>query len=292
MPSEERLLKRVDLHMHTTHSDGTLTPEELVKRAKLRNVDCIALTDHDTVSGIREAKEAGARLGVEVIAGVEISVIFPPGTMHILGYFVDTANETLLNGLKLVQDARLKRNPMIIEKLNKLGIKITLDEVIAESGGDQIGRPHFARVLIKKGYAQDAQDAFNKFLAKGSPAYVDKRNITSETAIRMIHAAGGVASLAHPKQTKLKEAKDFEAEIAKLADQGLNGLEVFSSCQSRDEAAYYKQVADRFGLITTGGSDFHGDNRPNVDLGWMGEGACLYYDTIDSLRSKTSSARK
>ncbi len=270
--------------MHTTHSDGTLTPEQLVARAKSRRVDCIALTDHDTVSGVREAKDAGAKLGVEVIAGVEISVIFPPGTMHILGYFINTANQELLSGLKLVQDARSKRNPQIIEKLGKLGVKITLDEVAAESGGDQIGRPHFARVLVKKGYAQDSQDAFNRFLAKGAPAYVDKRNITSETAIRMIHAAGGVASLAHPKQLKLKGEKEFETEISKLVDQGLDGMEVFSSCQSREEASYYKKVADRFSLITTGGSDFHGDNRPNVDLGWMGEGACLYYDTIDRLR--------
>lgn len=286
------MLKRVDLHMHTTHSDGTLTPEQLVARAKSRRVDCIALTDHDTVSGVREAKDAGTKLGVEVIAGVEISVIFPPGTMHILGYFIDTSNADLLSGLKLVQDARAKRNPMIIEKLNSLGVKITLDEVVAESGGDQIGRPHFARVLVKKGYAQDSQDAFNKFLAKGASAYVDKRNITSETAIRMIHAAGGVASLAHPKQLKLKDEKEFEAEIEKLVGQGLDGLEVFSSCQSRDEAVFYKKIANRFNLVTTGGSDFHGDNRPNVDLGWMGEGACLYYDTIDQLRLKTSTGKK
>lgn len=277
--------------MHTTHSDGTLTPEELIKRAKSRNLDCVALTDHDTVSGIGEAKEAGLKFGVEVIAGVEISVIFPPGTMHILGYFIDPENPALLEGLKLVQDARAKRNPQIIEKLGKLGVKITLEEVIAESGGDQVGRPHFARVLVKKGYAQDAQDAFNRFLAKGAPAYVDKRNMTSETAIRMIRTAGGVASLAHPKQLKLKDEKEFEAEIAKLSDEGLSGMEVFSSCQSREEAAYYKKVSDRFGLVTTGGSDFHGANRPNVDLGWLGEGACLYYDTIGHLRSRLNAEK-
>lgn len=290
MRAEQKLLKRVDLHMHTVHSDGTLTPTELVERAKSRGLDCIALTDHDTTSGVREAQAAGKANGVEVIPGVEISVICEPGTMHILGYFIDANNKILSEGLESIQEARRQRNPQIIEKLNALGMDITLEEVTKESGGDQVGRPHFARVLVNKGYVKNFEEAFDKYLTKGAPAYVDKRKMTSEYALQMIRGAGGVASLAHPKLLKLKERKEFEAEIATLKDQGLGAIEAYSSCQSKEEAAYFRDVAKRFGLVITGGSDFHGANRPQVELGWMGEGACLYYDTIDSLKHACSPA--
>ena len=273
--------------MHTIHSDGTLTPRELVERAKSRNLFCIALTDHDTVSGVPDAQAAGREFDLEVIAGVEVSVVFEPGTIHILGYFIDTQNQKLLNGLEKIQGARRERNPKIIELLNKLGIQITSEEVEAESGGDQVGRPHFARVLVKKGYVRDFQEAFDKYLAKGKPAYVDKRNMTSGEALRMIREAGGVASLAHPKHLKLQDPNLFELQIKKLVSEGLGGLEVYSSCQSREESAYYLEVANRFGLTVTGGSDFHGANRPQVDLGWLG-GAALFYDTIELLRAKTN----
>lgn len=288
MPQSKVSEKRVDLHMHTLHSDGTLTPVELVERAKSRSLSCIALTDHDTINGVLEAQAAGRKLGVEVVAGVEISVIFEPGTMHILGYFVDIQNKILLTGLEKIQNARGERNPKIIELLNKMGVAITLEEVKAESGGDQVGRPHFARVLLKKGHVKTAQEAFDRYLAKGSPAYVDKRNMTSKEAIQMIRRAGGVASLAHPKQLKLKDKALFEAEIKRLVSEGLGGLEVYSSCQSKEESSYYLEVAKRFGLVVTGGSDFHGANRPSVELGWLGDGAHLFYDTIETLRSKTN----
>ena len=270
--------------MHTTHSDGTLTPRELVARAKEKDLFCIALTDHDTVTGVLEAQTAGEEFGVEVIPGVEVSVIFGPGTMHILGYFLNTEDKNLQKGLASIQEARRKRNPKIIEQLNSLGMKITLEEVAQASGGDQVGRPHFAKVMIQKKYVRNSEEAFKKYLGKGAAAYEDKRNVTSEEAIRMICGAGGVASLAHPKQLKVPQGETFENEIAKLIDQGLSGLEVYSSCQSREESQYYKQVADRFGLVVTGGSDFHGQNKPTIELGWMGDGASLFYDTIDAMR--------
>lgn len=279
-------LRKIDLHMHTLQSDGTLTPEQLVERAKSRGVSCIALTDHDTVSGIKRAQKAGEEHGVEVIPGVEISVIFEPGTMHILGYFIDIENQSLLKGLEGIQKDRRERNPKIIEKLNQLGMKITLEEVEKVSGGDQIGRPHFARVMLEKGYIKDFKEAFDKYLGKGTPAYVDKRRVSSRDAIKMIRDAGGVASLAHPKQLKVDAGKNFEKEIEKLVDEGLTGLEVYSSCQSPGEVAYYKEVAKRFNLVMTGGSDFHGGNKPRIELGWLGDGVNLYYDTIETLRSK------
>lgn len=278
-------MKRCDLHIHTVHSDGTYTPTELVRLAKRSGLACIALTDHDTLSGIAEAQEEGNRSGVEVISGVEISVKFEPGTMHILGYFVDRNSEQLKRKLEDIQEARRQRNPMIIQKLRALGLEITLEEVERESGGDQVGRPHFARVLVEKGYVKDFEEAFSQYLTKGQPAYVDKRKLSSRDAIEMIEEAGGIASLAHPKQLKLDSKPDeFERVVAELRDQGLKGLEVYSSCQSRAEAAHYRKTAERLGLIVTGGSDFHGANRPQVPLGWLGEGAEILYETIDRMK--------
>ena len=281
MPSE----KRCDLHMHTIHSDGTFTPKELVQLAKRKGLSCIALTDHDTLNGVEEAQEEGSRIGVEVIAGVEISVKFDPGTMHILGYFIDRNSKKLQEGLADIQEARRKRNPMIIEKLRASGITISLEEVKRESGSDQVGRPHFARVLVQKGYVKDFEEAFNKYLTKGAPAYIDKRKLTSREAIEMIEEAGGVASLAHPKQLKLDSAPErFEGVLEQLRSEGLKGLEVYSSCQSKQEAARYKKTAERLGLLITGGSDFHGANRPQAPLGWMGDGATIPYETVDRMK--------
>jgi len=278
-------MKHCDLHMHTVHSDGTLTPKELVRLAKQKGLSCIALTDHDTLSGVEEAQDEGNQIGVEVIAGVEISVKFEPGTMHILGYFIDRHSKKLQDGLAEIQEARRKRNPMIIEKLRVLGIDISLEEVERESGGDQVGRPHFARVLVEKGYVKDFEEAFNKYLTKGAPAYVDKRKLTSRGAIEMIEEAGGVASLAHPKLLKLDSMPErFEETLEQLRSEGLKGLEVYSSCQSKTEAARYKKTAERLGLLITGGSDFHGANRPQASLGWMGDEAFIPYGTIDQMK--------
>lgn len=277
--------KRCDLHMHTIHSDGTLTPKELVQLAKQRGLSCIALTDHDTLSGVEEAQAEGNRIGVEVISGVEISAKFDPGTMHILGFFVNRNSKELQEGLGTVQEARRARNPMIIERLQALGVQISLEEVERESGGDQVGRPHFARVLIKKGYVKNSEEAFDRYLAKGAPAYIDKRKLTSREAIEMIEAAGGIASLAHPKHLKLDSIPDqFEQTIRQLKSEGMKGLEVYSSCQSREEAARYRKVAERLGLLITGGSDFHGANRPQAPLGWMGDGVTVPYETVDAMK--------
>ena len=277
--------KRCDLHMHTIHSAGTSTPRELTRLAKQRGLSCVAVTDHDTLSGVEEAQDEGNKIGLEVISGIEISVKFNPGTMHILGYFVDRNSKKLQDSLAEIQEARRERNPMIIEKLKAAGVNISLEEVERESGGGQVGRPHFARVLVKKKYVKDFEEAFNKYLAKGASAYVDKRKLSSREAIEMIEEAGGVASLAHPKQLKLDGTPErFEQTLDQLRAEGLKGLEVYSSCQSKEEAARYRKTAERLGLIITGGSDFHGANRPQAPLGWMGDGAMIPYETIDQMK--------
>lgn len=281
------MIKHVDLHMHTTHSDGSYLPRELVRYAKEKGLVCISVTDHDTMSSYDECADEAKKLGLELIPGIEISAQFEPGTLHVLGFFLDRKHPPLKTALDDIQKARRERNPQIVEKLNRLGIPITLEEVRAESGGKQIGRPHFARVLLKKGIVKSMQEAFDKYLAKGKAGYVDKRRLSPSESIRQIRDAGGVAVIAHPKQMRLDE-KQLTEEVGRLAEEGLGGLEAYNSCQSREEAELYKRLAKRFNLLITGGSDFHGANKPDVDLGDLGNGAQLDYGIVEAMKSYLS----
>jgi len=276
-------MKRIDLHMHTTHSDGSYTPRELVRYAKKKRLDCISVTDHDTISSFNECADEAGKQGIELIPGIEISAQFEPGTLHILGFFLDPRHAGLKKSLEEIQKARAERNPQIVERLSRLGIPISYEEVQAESGGKQVGRPHFARVLLKKGAVKSIDEAFDKYLSKGRPAYVDKRRLSSRDAIRMIREAGGVASVAHPKQMRLGEEK-LSREFERLVGEGLGGIEAYNSCQNRNEAELYKRLAKRFHLLITGGSDFHGANKPEVDLGYLGDGVELGYEVIEAMR--------
>ena len=277
------MIQEVDFHSHTVHSDGTLTPAELVALAKERGIKALALTDHDTTGGLDEALAAGEREGVEIIPGIEISVVYEPGTMHILGYFIDHKSTRLQELLKGIQRDRADRNPQIIKKLNALGIEITLEEVVKESGGGQVGRPHFARVLINKGRAKNIEDAFRKYLGKDAPAYVNKRRVLPEEGIRMIRDAGGVAVLAHPKLLRA-EAGEFDGILDGLVAAGLEGLEVYSSCQNQEEAERFKAAAERRRILVTGGSDFHGTNKADVELGHMGSWASMTYEALSRMK--------
>ena len=277
-------MNTVDLHMHTTHSDGTYLPRDLVKLAKKKGLRCISVTDHDTMSSFEECAEEAKKLGVELIPGIEISADFEPGTLHILGFFLDRNHPKLKATLSEIQRAREERNPQIVKKLNELGISITMKEVEAESGGKQVGRPHFARVLLKKGAVKTMEESFRKYLAKGKPAYVDKRRLSSREALQRIREAGGIASIAHPKQMRLVEP-ELSKEIERLVGEGLGGLEAYNSCQNREEAQLYTRLAKRFNLFVTGGSDFHGANKPDVELGNLGDGAELNYEVIEAMKT-------
>ena len=277
-------MNTVDLHMHTTHSDGTYLPRDLVKLAKEKGLRCISVTDHDTMSSFEECAEEAKKLGVELIPGIEISADFEPGTLHILGFFLDQNHPKLKATLSEIQKAREERNPQIVKKLNELGISITMKEVEAESGGKQVGRPHFARVLLKKGAVKTMEESFRKYLAKGKPAYVDKRRLSSREALQRIREAGGIASIAHPKQMRLVEP-ELSKEIERLVGEGLGGLEAYNSCQNREEAGLYMRLAKRFNLFVTGGSDFHGANKPDVELGNLGDGAELNYEVIEAMKT-------
>lgn len=260
-----------DLHSHTTASDGTLSPRELVEKAAGLNIKHLGITDHDNVNGVEEALDAGKEFGVNIIPGVEISIDFTPGTMHVCGYFIDINNEYLTKKLEFVQQARRDRNPKIIEKLNQKGLVVTLDEVKKEAGSDQIGRPNIAKVLIKKGYVDGIKEAFNKYLAKGRPCYVNKQRLDLDTAIKTIKTAGGIPVLAHPVQLKLGSDSDYTNFFKKVKKAGIVGVEAFSSHHNEKENQTYKRLAEELGMLITGGSDFHGSNKPKVKLGQYGE---------------------
>jgi len=269
-----------DLHTHSNASDGSYAPADLVKLAAECGVTTLALTDHDTVSGIAEAQAAGKKYGVTLIPGVEISIDFTPGTMHICGYYLDIDNTELRAGLNFVQVARRNRNPRIIEKLNVLGVAITLDEVKAVAGPDQLGRPHFAQVLVQKGYARDTQAAFSKYLAKGAPAYMDKQRLSLDRAVAMIQAAGGVAVLAHPIQLKLNSWQEYREKITELKNAGITGVEAFNSYQSEEENQQFYTIATELEMLITAGSDFHGAIKPKVKLGQFGKNIPIKLDDV------------
>ena len=256
----------IDLHAHTTASDGSLTPAQLVDMARSLKLIALGVTDHDSIDGLPEALACGMEAGLTVIPGVEISAEFKPGTMHMLGYYIDRNHQGLAGKLSALQESRRTRNPKIVEKLNTLGFEITLEEIEEAAGGGQVGRPHFAKVMLKKGYVNDVQEAFDRYLTKGGPAYMDKYRFTPLEAIAMIQEAGGLPVLAHPHTLKL-EAAALDKLVASLVDAGLVGLEAYYPEHDPDMTAQYISLADKFGLIVTGGSDYHGETKAEFKLG-------------------------
>lgn len=257
----------VDLHCHSTASDGTLSPAEVVRLAVKRELSALALTDHDTVAGVAEAAAEAQRAGIDFIPGIEISAEYPhPGTMHLLGYGVDPQNSTLASLTDKLLAGRDDRNPRIIAKLQALNISISMPEVEAEAGGKVIGRPHIAAILVRKGYVSSIKQAFDKYLAPGGLAYYDKERLSPKKAIGMILECAGLPVLAHPIQLRYQNDAQLERVVKDLLDMGLAGIEVIHSDHDGHMVEQYTALADRFGLIKTGGSDFHGANK-KIDLG-------------------------
>ncbi|MDY6853107.1 MAG: PHP domain-containing protein [Thermodesulfobacteriota bacterium] len=257
----------IDLHIHTTASDGTLTPAEVVRYAKKKGLKAIAITDHDTIEGNREALEEGKKLGLDVLTGVEISVGCPYGTMHLLGYCIDIESSFIKERLEFLQKVRSQRNIKIFDKLKGLGIGIDFNDVLEVAGGEQVGRPHFAKAMIKKGYASTYQDAFERFLKKGGPAYVDRFRFEPQEAIGIILNCGGIPVLAHPFTLGDLKPKELEEFVVDLISLGLRGIEVFYPDHTDRQVADYRYFAEKHGVLITGGSDFHGDSKPDVDIG-------------------------
>jgi predicted metal-dependent phosphoesterase TrpH len=282
----------IDLHTHSTASDGTLSPTALVRYAKERNLEALALTDHDTVEGLEEALAAGEREGIEVVPGIEISAEFPESTLHILGYYVDYRSPAFLGNIAILQKARNERNPTIIKKLQALGLDITLEEVAVEAETGQVGRPHFAQVLLQKGYVKSPREAFEKYLAKGAPAYTDKFRFEPVDAIASIRQAGGIPVLGHPFTLRCKTPDELDAVVADMAGWGLMGIEAYYSEHTETQVRLYKDLAEKHNLLITGGSDFHGQSIKGICLG-TGKGSLnVQYKCLEKLKARVKEVQK
>jgi len=262
----------IDLHIHTTASDGTFTPEQVVSHAHQLKLKAIAITDHDTVAGSKEALGSGIPPSLGFLTGVEISSTPPPfypgsGSFHLLGYSIRLENPKLNRTLEKLQQARKNRNPTIISRLNELGISINLNEVRKEAGEGQLGRPHIAQLMVKKRVVASIDEAFDQFLGTGKPAYVDKQRVECFKAIEIILDAGGVPVLAHPGLLDYKTENQIDELIGKLKKAGIQGVEVYYSGHTPDQTRLYAELAKRHDLLMTGGSDFHGAIQPDIEMG-------------------------
>ncbi len=254
-----------DLHCHTTASDGLFTPRELVLLAKKKGLKAVAITDHDTILGWTEAENVGREYGIDILRGVELNTDWNGKEVHILGYELDRESKIVQERLVELQLSRLKRIREILECLRHLGIKIPIDDVLEFARGESVGRPHVAQALVKHGYVTDNQEAFLHYLGSGAPAYVPRFKLNTTEGIRFIRESKGVAVLAHPGVQGLEESI-----IASWVDAGLQGVEIIHSDHNSDDEKRYRHIAKQYDLIMTGGSDFHGDNKPLVTLGKWG----------------------
>ncbi|MDJ0975335.1 MAG: PHP domain-containing protein [Planctomycetota bacterium] len=281
--------RRIDLHAHTNHSDGTCTPTELVETAAEAGLTALAVTDHDVTSALDEAHAAGARLGVEIIDGCEISATLPTGTVHILAYAFDVAHEGLQALLAEVREGRDARNALILEKLEGLGMPLEEAEVRAFAHGCIVARPHFAMAMVKRGYADDIREVFRHWLHDRGPAYVQAEMPTPETAIEAVVAAGGVAVLAHGKSLRLGAKAHYRPILERFKEAGLGGVEVDHPTHDRGWRKTFREIADALDLVPTGGSDFHGAAKPHIQIG-EGDGTIdVRYDTWERLAARARS---
>jgi len=276
----------IDMHIHSTASDGSMRPSELVRHAKENGLAAVALTDHDTVDGIKEALEEGERIGLEVVPAVEISLDFDT-EMHMLGYFF---GETYLNiepVLRGLREKREKRNPKIIENLNRMGFDITIDEVVAEAQGRVVARPHIASVMVKKGYVESVAEAFEKYLANGKPAYVKRETLTPEEGIKVIRDAGGIPVLAHPIYLGLT-LEELDELVARLVAAGLKGIEAYYVDNTIFDTINLLKLAAKYDIVVTGGSDFHGRFKPDISIGKGRGNLKVPYEFLERLKNVES----
>ena len=256
----------IDLHTHSNRSDGTFEPAEIVRRAVERDLEVVALTDHDTTEGLEEAIAAGVELGVEVVPGVELSAEYERTSIHVLCYWPDVANPELQAELQRLRDDRFRRGEMMVEKLQALGFEISFERVREIAGGGNIVRPHVAQAMVEAGIVDTEREAFDLYIADGKPAHVGKHALDPVDAVGVILGAGGICVLAHPgmwgDQTSVPEEL-----IERMAAAGMQGLEVDHTDHDEDKRAHYGKLAERLGLIPTGGSDCHGDRYDPIRLG-------------------------
>lgn len=267
---------RVDLHMHSKYSDGQHTPEELILKVKEAEIDVISITDHDTVDGIFEAIEIGKMSGVEVIPGLEISSDIRDREVHILAYFFDPANKELGEYLKFFRAERIKRAIRIIEKLNTLGLHLTIDDVMSIAKNSVVGRPHIAKAMVLKGLVSNYFEAFSKYIGNGCPAYERKVHVSPRSAVKIISDAGGLSFIAHPGPLP-------DNIMIELIEAGLDGIEVIHPSHLPHQVKHYRGVVNEYFLLESGGSDFHGGDRN--DYNNLGK-YCVPYSRVEAMRKQ------
>jgi 3',5'-nucleoside bisphosphate phosphatase len=262
----------VDLHIHSTASDGTLKPIEIIDAAMKAGLSAISITDHDTTDGCKQVLAQPPPLPLDFLTGVEISASFPEkaaqaGSLHILGYDLDVHDTRLNQGLTELRAARNSRSPKMIQRLRDIGFDLSVEDVVPFARGDQMGRPHIAQAMLRKGYVSSVDEAFNRYLGKNGSAYVDKKRIPSQTAMEMITGAGGIPVLAHPGLVGTAGEDEIRNLVGFLRETGLRGIEVYYPGHSERQTSFFLKMARDFHLVVTGGSDFHGDLNPGIRLG-------------------------
>ncbi len=255
----------IDLHTHSTASDGTMSPVELVKYARKKGLSAIAITDHDTTDGLSEAVAAGVAFGIEVVPGIELSVKYSDYNIHLLGYLLDYQQKAFHLALSKLQAGRIERNKKIIANLNQLGLDVAFRELQKIAGSGQNGRPHIAKLMVEKHFVQSMDEAFEKYLGHGGLAYASRFVFGAQEAISLIKEAGGLAVLAHPLQLE-KSVDNFDHALNELCDMGLDGIEVYYPNHSRQFRKRLIAFAEKESLVITGGSDYHGSIRPGTTL--------------------------
>jgi 3',5'-nucleoside bisphosphate phosphatase len=276
----------IDLHMHSTASDGSQSPAEVVAAASVANVRAIALTDHDSVAGVGPARAAAQGMPLQVIAGVELSAYQGDEETHLLGLHLSDI-DGIDHALEAFREARRDRGRQMVERLNAIGVKITFDDVLDMAGGGAIGRPHVARALVGHGWARDLRDAFDRYLGVGRPAFLDKRRLSLRDAIAMVHTCGGIAVLAHPG------GEGTVARLTALRDQGLDGVEVIHPSHSAEDRRRLLAIAQQLDLVPSGGSDSHGAPEGARSIGAMrvpGEWLALQEERVAIRRAHAGAA--
>lgn len=276
--------KYIDLHTHSLKSDGSMTPAEVVREAKKAGLAAIALSDHDTVDGIEEAVSEGKKIGLEVIPAIEFSVISETET-HILGYFIDIDNPDLKRVMNEVVDLRIRRNEVTCQRLNELGFDITLEEVRALAPNNFVGRAHFARVLMDKGYTKSVKEGFDKYMSAGRYAYCEQQRLTAKEAIELIKKCGGLSFLAHPHLTKFDDDK-IRMYIKELKSYGLDGIEGYYTDYTPEMQGKYQYMAKEMGLMISGGTDFHAKMKPHISIGTGLGNMKIPYSLIEEMKKR------
>ncbi len=276
--------KYIDLHTHSLKSDGSMTPAEVVREAEKAGLAAIALSDHDTVDGIEEAVAEGEKIGVEVIPAIEFSVISETET-HILGYFIDINNPDLKRVMSEVVDLRIRRNEVTCRRLNELGFDITLEEVRELAPNNFVGRAHFARVLMDKGYTKSVKEGFDKYMSAGQYAYCEQQRLTAKEAIELIKKCGGLSFLAHPHLTKFDDDK-IRMYIKELKGYGLDGIEGYYTDYTPEMQEKYQSMAKEMGLMISGGTDFHAKMKPHISIGTGLGNMKIPYSLIEEMKKR------